>query len=139
MRDQNFERAASLRDNERDFYFLSTGAEVKGKNISLSPGDDNVRGSSADVAELGVLRGMMKARWGRIVNISSVVGTTGNGGQVNYAASKAGAVKKNCTTHQCWSSTRQQECDVRAEAPPQHSRFTKMTKCDICICHKYFA
>jgi hypothetical protein len=48
-----------LRDNERDFYFLSTGAEVKGKNISLSPGDDNVRGSSADVAELGVLRGMM--------------------------------------------------------------------------------
>jgi 3-oxoacyl-[acyl-carrier protein] reductase len=38
------------------------------------------------------LRGMMKARWGRIVNISSVVGTTGNGGQVNYAASKAGLV-----------------------------------------------
>lgn len=48
-----------LRDNERDFYFLSTGTEVKGKNISLSPGDDNVRGSTADVAELGVLRGMM--------------------------------------------------------------------------------
>lgn len=38
------------------------------------------------------VRGMMKARWGRIVNISSVVGTTGNGGQVNYAASKAGMV-----------------------------------------------
>jgi 3-oxoacyl-[acyl-carrier protein] reductase len=38
------------------------------------------------------VRGMMKARWGRIVNISSVVGTTGNGGQVNYAASKAGLV-----------------------------------------------
>lgn len=38
------------------------------------------------------IRGMMKARWGRIVNISSVVGTTGNGGQVNYAASKAGMV-----------------------------------------------
>jgi 3-oxoacyl-[acyl-carrier protein] reductase len=36
------------------------------------------------------VRGMMKARWGRIVNIGSVVGTTGNGGQVNYAASKAG-------------------------------------------------
>lgn len=40
----------------------------------------------------GVLRGMMKARWGRIVNISSVVGTTGNPGQGNYAASKAGMI-----------------------------------------------
>ena len=40
----------------------------------------------------GVMRGMMKARWGRIVNISSVVGATGNPGQVNYAASKAGMV-----------------------------------------------
>lgn len=36
------------------------------------------------------VRGMMKARWGRIVNISSVVGAVGNGGQANYAASKAG-------------------------------------------------
>jgi 3-oxoacyl-[acyl-carrier protein] reductase len=35
---------------------------------------------------------MMKARWGRIVNISSVVGSTGNPGQVNYAASKAGMI-----------------------------------------------
>lgn len=40
----------------------------------------------------GVLRGMMKSRWGRIVNISSIVGATGNPGQGNYAASKAGVV-----------------------------------------------
>lgn len=40
----------------------------------------------------GVVRGMMKARWGRIINISSIVGTTGNPGQANYAASKAGMV-----------------------------------------------
>ena len=40
----------------------------------------------------GVMRGMMKSRWGRIVNISSVVGATGNPGQANYAASKAGMV-----------------------------------------------
>ncbi len=38
----------------------------------------------------GVLRGMMKARWGRIVNITSIVGTTGNPGQGNYCAAKAG-------------------------------------------------
>ena len=40
----------------------------------------------------GVLRGMMKARWGRIVNIGSVVGATGNAGQANYAAAKSGLV-----------------------------------------------
>jgi 3-oxoacyl-[acyl-carrier protein] reductase len=38
------------------------------------------------------LRGMMKRRWGRIVGIGSVVGSTGNPGQVNYAAAKAGMV-----------------------------------------------
>ncbi|MEE8334494.1 MAG: 3-oxoacyl-[acyl-carrier-protein] reductase [Alphaproteobacteria bacterium] len=38
------------------------------------------------------LRGMMNARWGRIINITSVVGATGNPGQANYVASKAGLV-----------------------------------------------
>ncbi len=40
----------------------------------------------------GVVRGMMKARWGRIINITSVVGHGGNPGQANYAAAKAGMV-----------------------------------------------
>jgi 3-oxoacyl-[acyl-carrier protein] reductase len=39
-----------------------------------------------------VLRGMMKARFGRIINITSVVGTTGNAGQTNYSAAKSGIV-----------------------------------------------
>jgi len=40
----------------------------------------------------GCLRGMMKSRWGRIVNISSIVGQMGNAGQSNYAATKAGVM-----------------------------------------------
>ena len=40
----------------------------------------------------GVVRGMMKARWGRIINITSVVGHSGNPGQGNYAAAKAGTL-----------------------------------------------
>jgi 3-oxoacyl-[acyl-carrier protein] reductase len=39
-----------------------------------------------------VIRGMMKAKGGRIINIGSVVGATGNGGQTNYAAAKAGMI-----------------------------------------------
>ncbi|MFQ5533867.1 MAG: 3-oxoacyl-[acyl-carrier-protein] reductase [Sphingomonadales bacterium] len=39
-----------------------------------------------------VMRGMMKRRWGRVINITSVVGVTGNPGQANYAASKAGII-----------------------------------------------
>jgi len=40
----------------------------------------------------GVMRGMMKRRYGRIINITSIVGVTGNPGQANYAASKAGLI-----------------------------------------------
>jgi 3-oxoacyl-[acyl-carrier protein] reductase len=52
--------------------------------------DANLRG--AFVAMRAVSRGMMKRRWGRIINIASVVGIVGNKGQANYAASKAGLI-----------------------------------------------
>jgi 3-oxoacyl-[acyl-carrier protein] reductase len=52
--------------------------------------DTNLRG--AFVAIRAATRGMMKRRWGRIINISSVVGLVGNKGQSNYAASKAGLI-----------------------------------------------
>ena len=52
--------------------------------------DANLRG--AFVAIRTVARGMIKRRWGRIINIASVVGLTGNKGQANYAASKAGLI-----------------------------------------------
>ncbi|MEM7284695.1 MAG: 3-oxoacyl-ACP reductase FabG [Pseudomonadota bacterium] len=48
--------------------------------------------SSIYLLSKACLRGMMKARWGRIINITSVVGVTGNPGQANYAAAKAGII-----------------------------------------------
>ena len=52
--------------------------------------DTNLRGAFATTR--AATRGMMKRRWGRIINIASVVGLTGNKGQANYAASKAGLI-----------------------------------------------
>jgi 3-oxoacyl-[acyl-carrier protein] reductase len=52
--------------------------------------DTNLRGAFAAIR--ASTRGMMKRRWGRIINIASVVGLTGNKGQANYAASKAGLI-----------------------------------------------
>jgi 3-oxoacyl-[acyl-carrier protein] reductase len=52
--------------------------------------DANLRGAFAAIRAAS--RGMMKRRWGRIINIASVVGIVGNKGQANYAASKAGLI-----------------------------------------------
>ena len=77
---------------------LVNNAGLTRDNIMLRLKDDdwdavlhtNLRG--AFVAIRAATRGMMKRRWGRIINISSVVGLVGNKGQSNYAASKAGLI-----------------------------------------------
>jgi 3-oxoacyl-[acyl-carrier protein] reductase len=75
---------------------LINNAGITRDNLMLRMKDDewfdviNTNLNSAYRLSKAVLRGMTKARWGRIVNISSVVGAMGNAGQSNYAASKAG-------------------------------------------------
>lgn len=77
---------------------LVNNAGITRDGLAMRMSDDdwqavmNVNLTAAFRLSRGVLRGMMKARWGRIVQITSVVGTTGNPGQANYAASKAGLV-----------------------------------------------
>jgi len=75
---------------------LVNNAGITKDNLLMRMNDDewmdviNTNLSSVYRLSKAVLRGMMKARWGRIINISSVVGAMGNAGQSNYAASKAG-------------------------------------------------
>jgi len=74
---------------------LVNNAGITRDNLFLRMSDEEwsrvieVNLTSAFRLSRGVLRGMMKARWGRIVTVTSVVGTTGNPGQGNYAAAKA--------------------------------------------------
>ncbi|WOG25764.1 3-oxoacyl-ACP reductase FabG [Endozoicomonas sp. 8E] len=75
---------------------LVNNAGITRDNILMRMKDDewddvvNTNLSSIYRMSKAVLRGMTKARWGRIINISSVVGSMGNQGQANYAAAKAG-------------------------------------------------
>ncbi|MGD8176581.1 3-oxoacyl-ACP reductase FabG [Marinimicrobium sp. ARAG 43.8] len=75
---------------------LVNNAGITKDNLLMRMGDEewldviNTNLSSVYRLSKAVLRGMMKARWGRIINVSSVVGAMGNPGQSNYAASKAG-------------------------------------------------
>ena len=86
----------TLRDSQRTVSVLVNNAGVTRDNLMLRMSDDmwdevintNLTGTFRITKPL--LRGMIKNRWGRIVNIGSVVARLGNTGQVNYCAAKAG-------------------------------------------------
>ena len=89
---------ADIQKRYGDVVVLVNNAGITRDNLLLRMKDDdwdailttNLK-SAYRLSKL-VLRGMMKARYGRIINITSVVGATGNAGQSNYAAAKAGLV-----------------------------------------------
>lgn len=77
---------------------LVNNAGITKDNLLMRMSDDewfdvvNTNLSAVYRLSKGCLRGMLKARWGRIINISSIVGAMGNAGQTNYSATKAGVM-----------------------------------------------
>jgi len=88
----------SIQKEVGDVAILVNNAGITRDNLALRLKDENwdevLDTNLRAVFRLSraVMRGMMKARWGRIINITSVVGASGNAGQANYAAAKAGVV-----------------------------------------------
>jgi 3-oxoacyl-[acyl-carrier protein] reductase len=89
---------AEVQKEHGDIAILVNNAGITRDNLALRMKDaewDDVLDTNLKAVfrlSRAVMRGMMKARWGRIVNITSVVGASGNAGQANYAAAKAGVV-----------------------------------------------
>jgi len=88
----------SVQKQHGDILILVNNAGIARDNLALRMKDaewDEVMDTNLKAVfrlSRAVMRGMMKARWGRIINITSVVGASGNPGQANYAAAKAGVV-----------------------------------------------
>ena len=95
---QSDELIVAIQKELGDIAILVNNAAVTRDNLALrmkdADWDEVMETNLKPVFRLSraVMRGMMKARWGRIINITSVVGASGNPGQANYAAAKAGVV-----------------------------------------------
>jgi 3-oxoacyl-[acyl-carrier protein] reductase len=89
---------AACESDQGPIDILVNNAGVTRDNLLLRLSDDewqqviSANLTAAFIATQAVIKGMMKRRSGRIINITSVVGITGNRGQANYAASKAGLI-----------------------------------------------
>ena len=88
------DRAAEAAGNPVDILVNNAGITRDGLMMRMKDEDwdavMDVNLTAAMILSRAVLRGMMKNRWGRIIQMSSIVGYTGNPGQANYAAAKAG-------------------------------------------------
>jgi 3-oxoacyl-[acyl-carrier protein] reductase len=95
---RNTEQCDALVKELGDVAILVNNAGITRDNLALRMKDaewDEVMETNLRAVfrlSRAVMRGMMKARWGRIINVTSVVGAAGNAGQANYAAAKAGVV-----------------------------------------------
>jgi len=95
---RNAEQCDALVKELGDVAILVNNAGITRDNLALRMKDaewDEVMETNLRAVfrlSRAVMRGMMKARWGRIINVTSVVGAAGNAGQANYAAAKAGVV-----------------------------------------------
>jgi 3-oxoacyl-[acyl-carrier protein] reductase len=95
---RNAEQCDALIKEIGDVAILVNNAGITRDNLALrmkdADWDEVIETNLRAVFRLSraVMRGMMKARWGRIINITSVVAAAGNPGQANYAAAKAGVV-----------------------------------------------
>lgn len=89
---------AAIKDTYGTITVLVNNAGITKDNLLMRMSDDewfdvvNTNLSAVFRLSKACLRGMLKAKWGRVVNISSIVGSMGNAGQTNYSATKAGVM-----------------------------------------------
>ena len=130
--DREASAAALIKDiaaNEGAVTVLVNNAGITRDNLMMRMSDDEwdavIQTNLSGVFALSkaCLRGMMKARQGRIINIASVVGASGNPGQANYAAAKAGIIGfSKSLAREVGLAQYYRQCDCARLYPDRHDR-----------------